>query len=54
MTQAIRCTTALAGLAAAVLALPAAAQDYSISVWAGGSSEADSYRWEAIEMAADI
>jgi len=53
MTQTFRTTTAMALLAAA-LALPAAAQQYTITVWSGGSSEADSYRWEAIEMAADI
>ena len=37
-----------------VLAGAASAQTYEISVWSGGSNEADSYRWEAIEMAADI
>lgn len=42
--------TALCG----ALASAAAAQDYEINVWSGGSNEADSYRWEAIEMAADI
>jgi inositol-phosphate transport system substrate-binding protein len=42
--------TALCG----ALAGAAAAQDYEITVWSGGSGEADSYRWEAIEMAADI
>ena len=36
------------------LSLPAAAEDVSITVWAGGSNDSDSYRIEAIEMAADI
>ena len=36
------------------LAAPAAAEDISITVWAGGSNDSDSYRIEAIEMAADI
>lgn len=47
--------------AAAVLALTAAtvageafAKDLTITVWAGGSNDSDAYRWEAIEMAADI
>jgi hypothetical protein len=30
------------------------AEEFTISVWAGGSNMKDSYRWEAIEMAADI
>ena len=30
------------------------AEDISITVWAGGSNDSDSYRIEAIEMAADI
>ncbi|NCO21035.1 MAG: extracellular solute-binding protein, partial [Rhodobacterales bacterium] len=42
--------TALCG----TLSGAAAAQTYEITVWSGGSGEADSYRWEAIEMAADI
>ena len=36
------------------LAMPAMAEDISITVWAGGSNDSDSYRIEAIEMAADI
>jgi len=36
------------------LALPAMAEDITITVWAGGSNDGDSYRIEAIEMAADI
>lgn len=46
----------LAGAAslAALVAAPAAAQEYTISVWAGGSSAADAYRVDAIEMAADL
>ncbi|MGJ8584113.1 MAG: ABC transporter substrate-binding protein [Marinosulfonomonas sp.] len=46
-------TTALAGLMTS-LALPALAEDVNITVWAGGSNDSDSYRIEAIEMAADI
>jgi inositol-phosphate transport system substrate-binding protein len=46
-------TTALAGVAAG-LAAPAMAEDITITVWAGGSNDSDSYRIEAIEMAADI
>lgn len=42
-------TTAL--VAAGSLAM---AEDISITVWAGGSNDADSYRMEAIEMAADL
>ena len=47
-------TTALATVLAGLVAVPAAAQDVTITVWAGGSSPADSYRWEAIEIAADL
>lgn len=36
------------------MALPAMAEDMTITVWAGGSNDGDSYRIEAIEMAADI
>ena len=50
MTKKLLAATALCG----VLAGAAAAQDYEINVWSGGSNAADSYRWEAIEMAADI
>ena len=46
-------TTALASCLVG-LALPAAAEDINITVWAGGSNDSDSYRIEAIEMAADI
>lgn len=46
-------TTALAGCLIG-LAMPAMAEDISITVWAGGSNDSDSYRIEAIEMAADI
>ena len=46
-------TTALAGCLMG-LAMPAMAEDISITVWAGGSNDSDSYRIEAIEMAADI
>lgn len=50
MTKYLLAATALCG----TLAGAATAQDYEITVWAGGSGENDSYRWEAIEMAADI
>ena len=46
-------TTAIAGCLVG-LALPAVAEDINITVWAGGSNDSDSYRIEAIEMAADI
>lgn len=36
------------------MATPAMAEDINITVWAGGSNDGDSYRIEAIEMAADI
>ena len=36
------------------MATAAMAKDVTISVWAGGSNQADSYRTEAIELAADI
>lgn len=52
MTNLVR-TTALIG-ALAALAAPALAEDITITVWAGGSNDSDSYRIEAIEMAADI
>jgi inositol-phosphate transport system substrate-binding protein len=45
--------TALAAFMVSV-ALPAMAEDITITVWAGGSNDGDSYRIEAIEMAADI
>jgi len=38
----------------ASLAVPASAEDVNITVWAGGSNDSDSYRIEAIEIAADI
>lgn len=38
----------------AMVAMPALAEDITITVWAGGSNENDSYRLDAIEMAADI
>lgn len=46
-------TTALAGCLMG-LAMPTLAEDINITVWAGGSNDSDSYRIEAIEMAADI
>ncbi|WP_298818278.1 extracellular solute-binding protein [uncultured Roseibium sp.] len=41
-------------LAATALSGAAVAKDVTITVWAGGSNDSDAYRWEAIEMAADI
>lgn len=35
-------------------ALPAFAEDVTITVWAGGSNDADAYRIDAISMAADM
>ena len=46
-------TSALVG-ALAGLAGPAFSEDINITVWAGGSNDSDSYRIEAIEIAADI
>ena len=46
-------TTALAGCLIG-LAMPTLAEEINITVWAGGSNDSDSYRIEAIEMAADI
>jgi len=46
-------TSALIGSLAA-LAGPALAEDITITVWAGGSNDSDSYRIEAIEIAADL
>jgi len=54
MTVLLRRTTALATLFASLIVVPATAKDLTVTVWAGGSNEKDSYRWEAIEMAADI
>ena len=52
MSNIIR-TSALVG-AFAVLTGTAFAEDITITVWAGGSNDSDSYRIEAIEIAADI
>lgn len=46
-------TSALVGVLVGS-AVPAFAEDINITVWAGGSNDSDSYRIEAIEMAADI
>jgi len=46
--------SALMASAVVLAAGPALAEDITITVWAGGSNESDSYRLEAIEMAADI
>ena len=46
---------ALLGSAMAIaVAAGALAEEYTITVWAGGTGETGSYRYEAIEMAADI
>ena len=45
-------TALLAGLSA--IALPAAAKDLTITVWAGGSSDADAFRIDNIKTAAEI
>ncbi|WP_417691463.1 ABC transporter substrate-binding protein [Roseibium sp.] len=54
-THFLRQTTAVAvlGLASA-LSGQALAKDLTITVWAGGTNDADIYRLDAIEMAADI
>ncbi len=52
MTVLKRCT-ALVGVLAALTG-PALAEDISVTVWAGGSNDSDSYRIDAIAMAADI
>jgi len=44
----------IAGSILALVATAVASQNYEITVWAGGSNDADSYRWEAIEIAADL
>ncbi|MEJ6392016.1 extracellular solute-binding protein [Gymnodinialimonas sp. 2305UL16-5] len=48
--------TRTTAMAAALMAVSSAAfaEDITITVWAGGSNDSDSYRVEAIEMAADI
>ncbi|QQM30002.1 extracellular solute-binding protein [Martelella lutilitoris] len=47
--------TALLGSVLAMgFASGALAEDYTITVWSGGTGETGSYRWEAIQMAADI
>lgn len=46
-------STALAAVLCAS-AFPVIAEDVTISVWAGGSNDNDSYRIEAIEIAADL
>ena len=54
----IRCRTALAALAVTALlaAGPGAAlaEDYTITVWSGGSGPNDNYRIDAIKIAADL
>lgn len=52
LAKALRTTAITAILAASATA--GFAEDYTISVWAGGSGETASYRVDAIEMAADI
>ncbi|MTI01960.1 MULTISPECIES: ABC transporter substrate-binding protein [Alphaproteobacteria] len=45
---------ATAALLLSTIALPALAEDVTITVWAGGSNDADAYRIDAIEIAADM
>ncbi len=45
---------AFSALMLSAAALPAAAEDVNIVVWAGGSNDADAYRITAIELAADM
>lgn len=46
--------TLFLGTALALVTSASLAEDITITVWAGGSNDGDSYRIEAIEMAADI
>lgn len=46
--------TILATTALVAASTAATAEDLTITVWAGGSNDGDSYRMEAIEMAADM
>jgi len=43
-----------AALLLSSIAVPALAEDVTITVWAGGSTDADAYRIDAIELAADM
>jgi inositol-phosphate transport system substrate-binding protein len=47
-------TTTFAAILAATLAAPLCAEEIKITVWAAGSGDADTYRIDAIAMAADI
>jgi len=51
-TSLLKRTTAAMLLSA--MAAPAMAEDVTITVWAGGSNDADAYRIHAIEIAADM
>jgi inositol-phosphate transport system substrate-binding protein len=53
MTTQMR-VTALAAFLAASLGAPLQAEEIKITVWAGGSGDADAYRIDAIAIAADI
>ncbi|WP_237212646.1 ABC transporter substrate-binding protein [Ruegeria lacuscaerulensis] len=53
MTKSMLKRTTAALLLCAV-AMPALAEDVTITVWAGGSNDADAYRIDAIELAADM
>ncbi|WP_424830545.1 ABC transporter substrate-binding protein [Ruegeria sp.] len=53
MTKSILKRTTAALLLSA-MAVPALAEDVTITVWAGGSNDADAYRIDAIEIAADM
>lgn len=54
MIRLLNKTALAAGFACALAAAPLAAEEFTFQVWAGGSSDADSYRIEAIEIAADL
>ena len=47
-------TSFISASAVALMATAAVAEDITIQVWAGGSNESDSYRMEAISIAADM
>ncbi|SNZ05305.1 extracellular solute-binding protein [Cohaesibacter gelatinilyticus] len=54
ITKSLKVAALTAAVALASTSAPALAKDFNISIWSGGSNQNDSYRVEAIEMAADI
>ncbi|MCV6548165.1 MAG: extracellular solute-binding protein [Cohaesibacter sp.] len=54
ITKSLKAAAVTAAVALASTAMPTLAKDLTISVWSGGSNQNDSYRVEAIEMAAEI